>query len=157
MTTGRNSTADTGHGTVMGSQEFMKLRGEMSMKSILQHDERDCGAACLAMIAGYYGYFQSLNAYRELTNTDQDGASAYEIINAASSIGLMGEALSGNIDELLDSLHKNEFNTPFIAHIVTEDNYSHFVVVASINERKLTRSEERRVGKECRSRWSPYH
>ena len=23
--------------------------------------------------------------------------------------------------------------------------------------RKTTRSEERRVGKECRSRWSPYH
>ena len=23
--------------------------------------------------------------------------------------------------------------------------------------RPLTRSEERRVGKECRSRWSPYH
>ena len=23
--------------------------------------------------------------------------------------------------------------------------------------RKLYRSEERRVGKECRSRWSPYH
>ena len=23
--------------------------------------------------------------------------------------------------------------------------------------RSLTRSEERRVGKECRSRWSPYH
>ena len=22
---------------------------------------------------------------------------------------------------------------------------------------ELTRSEERRVGKECRSRWSPYH
>ena len=22
---------------------------------------------------------------------------------------------------------------------------------------KTTRSEERRVGKECRSRWSPYH
>ena len=26
------------------------------------------------------------------------------------------------------------------------------------NDQKLvTRSEERRVGKECRSRWSPYH
>ena len=23
--------------------------------------------------------------------------------------------------------------------------------------KQLTRSEERRVGKECRSRWSPYH
>ena len=35
-------------------------------------------------------------------------------------------------------------------------------VVAAIaahdeNDRLLTRSEERRVGKECRSRWSPYH
>ena len=27
----------------------------------------------------------------------------------------------------------------------------------SNNEKDLTRSEERRVGKECRSRWSPYH
>ena len=25
------------------------------------------------------------------------------------------------------------------------------------NEGDLIRSEERRVGKECRSRWSPYH
>ena len=26
-----------------------------------------------------------------------------------------------------------------------------------INPKRLCRSEERRVGKECRSRWSPYH
>ena len=26
-----------------------------------------------------------------------------------------------------------------------------------LNELYMTRSEERRVGKECRSRWSPYH
>ena len=26
-----------------------------------------------------------------------------------------------------------------------------------LEEQLLTRSEERRVGKECRSRWSPYH
>ena len=24
-------------------------------------------------------------------------------------------------------------------------------------QKKMIRSEERRVGKECRSRWSPYH
>ena len=41
----------------------------------------------------------------------------------------------------------------------------YFVVADSISkwkidnsfERNLSRSEERRVGKECRSRWSPYH
>ncbi len=27
----------------------------------------------------------------------------------------------------------------------------------SFDDEKLVRSEERRVGKECRSRWSPYH
>ena len=36
------------------------------------------------------------------------------------------------------------------------------IVVVDADRRKLdnmsrTRSEERRVGKECRSRWSPYH
>ena len=29
--------------------------------------------------------------------------------------------------------------------------------VANIPNSLLIRSEERRVGKECRSRWSPYH
>jgi len=37
----------------------------------------------------------------------------------------------------------------------------YFLVIAPANrQRKKTeqmRSEERRVGKECRSRWSPYH
>ena len=29
--------------------------------------------------------------------------------------------------------------------------------VANLNNHSNQRSEERRVGKECRSRWSPYH
>ena len=31
------------------------------------------------------------------------------------------------------------------------------VSIGDIRPRQLRRSEERRVGKECRSRWSPYH
>ena len=31
------------------------------------------------------------------------------------------------------------------------------VYVNSGEDKGKTRSEERRVGKECRSRWSPYH
>ena len=30
-------------------------------------------------------------------------------------------------------------------------------VTVKLDERSASRSEERRVGKECRSRWSPYH
>ena len=31
------------------------------------------------------------------------------------------------------------------------------VDLSGVSETMLLRSEERRVGKECRSRWSPYH
>ena len=31
------------------------------------------------------------------------------------------------------------------------------VTILNISKYKFERSEERRVGKECRSRWSPYH
>ena len=35
--------------------------------------------------------------------------------------------------------------------------YETVIECASSSLRHRTRSEERRVGKECRSRWSPYH
>ena len=37
--------------------------------------------------------------------------------------------------------------------------FEHHYTIGSggYSEYKLNRSEERRVGKECRSRWSPYH
>ena len=36
-------------------------------------------------------------------------------------------------------------------------NKSDFVMSSNVYQDRATRSEERRVGKECRSRWSPYH
>ena len=37
------------------------------------------------------------------------------------------------------------------------DAGSNAMVGPNLNEIRPDRSEERRVGKECRSRWSPYH
>ena len=47
------------------------------MKLILQHDERDCGAACLAMLVAHYGKRLPLSRFCELTRTDRSGASLY--------------------------------------------------------------------------------
>src|SRR5260221_14727615 len=46
--------------------------------------------------------------------------------------------------------------TQYVAFI---DNTNGTHVVVGVNEADIVgyRSEERRVGKECRSRWSPYH
>src|SRR5574343_1815413 len=37
------------------------------------------------------------------------------------------------------------------------DELPPFISLTSLTISELKRSEERRVGKECRSRWSPYH
>ena len=42
-----------------------------------------------------------------------------------------------------------------VHEIVAELKAGRMVIL--VDEEGLTRSEERRVGKECRSRWSPYH
>ena len=49
------------------------------------------------------------------------------------------------LDELIPNIHNQGFHC------------MHIALSKSIKEFKPERSEERRVGKECRSRWSPYH
>ena len=45
------------------------------------------------------------------------------------------------------------------SHIITISITTHSLILETISRGfgVLGRSEERRVGKECRSRWSPYH
>src|ERR1019366_7135509 len=45
----------------------------------------------------------------------------------------------------------------FEADRLTAREHAGFVPAVALQSKKLHRSEERRVGKECRSRWSPYH
>ena len=99
------------------------------MKLIKQHDERDCGAACISMIAAHYGLKHPISRYRELTKTDRNGTNLYGLVDAAKKIGLNADALSGNINELLDGINSGEIKLPFTAHIINEDNMLHFVVV----------------------------
>src|SRR2546426_9675085 len=64
--------------------------------------------------------------------------------------------------ELSDRTHPNEFNrfaavTPIVSR---KQSFIHLPAdnqTIRIRPEIFGRSEERRVGKECRSRWSPYH
>nr|WP_178139006.1 hypothetical protein [Enterococcus faecium] len=44
-----------------------------------------------------------------------------------------------------------------LPHVIRNRYRSSFMIVPFFREKMKQRSEERRVGKECRSRWSPYH
>ena len=41
--------------------------------------------------------------------------------------------------------------------LIASENWVSEAVLEAMGSPLTTRSEERRVGKECRSRWSPYH
>ena len=55
-----------------------------------------------------------------------------------------------------DILKKNPFG--LVYNKALTDNVPGKINIRPVSyQNHLTRSEERRVGKECRSRWSPYH
>jgi len=67
---------------------------------IRQMTMTDCGAACLAMVLGYHGRELSLEAVRELTGPGRDGANAKSLLSAARKLGLLGRAVSMDLDRL---------------------------------------------------------
>lgn len=107
------------------------------MKIIFQHDERDCGAACLCMIAWYYGQKLPVSKCRELTKTDRSGTNLYGIIDGAEKIGLQATGLSGNAEELIRGIQQKEVSFPLIAHIISSDEMLHFVVVTDYRHGKF--------------------
>src|SRR2546422_11219615 len=87
----------------------------------------------------------------------EDVARRWVVVDAA---GQPLGRLASRVAQILRGKHKPTF-TPHL-------NGGDFVVIVNAEKVKLTgrkleqkryfrRSEERRVGKECRSRWSPYH
>ena len=58
------------------------------------------------------------------------------------------------LDEILKKLHRE--GVSFVSTGGTQKFIEELGLPCDAVE-DLTRSEERRVGKECRSRWSPYH
>ena len=51
----------------------------------------------------------------------------------------------------------SEKGITLVALVITIVLNSSYLAMERMNKIEKIRSEERRVGKECRSRWSPYH
>ncbi len=90
-----------------------------------QLDETDCGAACLRMIARYYGKFYSLEYLRDLTFVDRQGVSLLGISDAAEAIGLHTLGVRISYERLIDDIP-----LPAIAYW----RQSHFIVVFKANK-----------------------
>ena len=72
------------------------------------------------------------------------------------------KGLGKGLDSLIPDFYDEDFDsnsTKSLEDILNEDSTGENQVdsTSEIDIEELCRSEERRVGKECRSRWSPYH
>lgn len=80
----------------------MSLRSLFGVRTptILQMENSECGAACLAMILAAYGRWETLDTVRDRCGVSRDGVSAADIIEAAEYFGLTARAYRREIDEL---------------------------------------------------------
>ncbi|MDE5056011.1 peptidase domain-containing ABC transporter [Niallia taxi] len=93
---------------------------------ILQHDIKDCGAACLATILRTYGSKVPISKIREYAGTDKNGTNVFGLTQAAEKLGFTAKGVKGDINSL-----KN-IPLPAIAHVVLDNKLLHYVVIHKV-------------------------
>lgn len=106
---------------------------------IKQHDITDCGAACLASVAAYYGLHMSIAKIRQLASTDRKGTNGLGVLEAAEKMGLKAKAVKsikpdGSIN--LEPLYK--IPKPAIAHVIVKNRLAHYVVIYKVEKSHVT-------------------
>jgi ATP-binding cassette subfamily B protein len=89
-----------------------------------QIDERDCGVACLAMVANWYGIQVPLSSLRDVVGTTVSGTTLRAIASAGGHVGLKVQPMKISRDRL------SELALPAIIHWRGD----HWVVLVSVQE-----------------------
>ena len=101
------------------------------IKKIRQHDQADCGAACLVSVAAFHGMLLPLSRVREMASTDRAGTNVMGIIEAAEKMELTARGVKGPFEALPGA------PTPSIAHVILRNRICHFVVLVSCGKHHI--------------------
>ncbi|MDE5414007.1 peptidase domain-containing ABC transporter [Alkalihalobacterium chitinilyticum] len=99
---------------------------------IKQHDEKDCGAACLATISHHYSLKVPITKIREVAGTDKQGTNALGIVKAAEHLGFTAKGVKGDAEAFF-----SDFPLPAIAHVVIDQTLLHYVVIHKITKKQV--------------------
>ena len=99
---------------------------------IKQHDMRDCGAACLASVAGHYGLQLPIAKIRQLCHTDKRGTNALGLIQGLEQMGLNAKGVKASLENLPKA------PLPAIAHTIFKEQYQHYVVIYKVHKGKIS-------------------
>ena len=109
----------------------------MRHKFVRQQGIKDCGVTCLYNIIRYYKGNISIDKLRNLTKTDENGTSIYNIVEASNKLGLKSNAYMCKYNSL------KKIPWPFIAHIKLDEKYDHFIIIKNIKKDKIIEMVER--------------
>lgn len=98
---------------------------------IKQHDFKDCGAACLASVSAHYGLKMPIAKIRQLSHTDTRGTNVLGMVQGLEKMGFNAKGVKGGADAL------TEIPLPAIAHIITKEQYHHYVVIYKVSKGKI--------------------
>jgi ATP-binding cassette subfamily B protein len=99
---------------------------------VKQHDLKDCGPACLAMISKFYGLNMSITKIREMAGTDLEGTNIKGLIEAGEKLGFEVKGVRAK-----DPNDLQEIGFPAIAHTVVDGSLLHYVVIYKIKKSKI--------------------
>lgn len=98
---------------LQGISFYGKVNNSKKYQVVLQQSEEDCGAACLATIAKFYGQNFTISRLRELVGTGQQGTTLLGLKQGAETIGLNARSVRA-ASAILDKLE--EAPLPMIIH-----------------------------------------
>jgi ATP-binding cassette, subfamily B, bacterial CvaB/MchF/RaxB len=111
----------------MNVAEALHLDRGRRLPAFLQTEAAECGLACLAMIARYYGSASDLPALRRRFGLSLKGATLQDLVRIATALELAARPLRLELDEL------GQLATPCILHW----DLNHFVVLRSVTASEI--------------------
>src|SRR5215467_5682264 len=94
---------------------------------IFQTEAAECGLACLAMVAGYYGHRSDLPSLRERFSISLRGTTLAHLLRFAERLELSGRPLRLELEDL------PYLKTPCILHW----DMNHFVVLKKATKKRV--------------------
>ncbi|MEX0963174.1 MAG: peptidase domain-containing ABC transporter [Pseudohongiellaceae bacterium] len=103
------------------------LSSRNRLPMIFQSEVAECGLACLAMIASYYGKYSDLRSLRESLCLPAAGASVGQLLQASQRLDLQGRPLKLDLQDI------GLLTLPALLHWDTD----HFVVLRSVTGKSI--------------------
>lgn len=106
---------------------LLNFGGRRRITPILQAEASECGLACIAMIASYYGYRTDLLTLRARFATSLRGARLQDLMDIAEAVGLVPRPVQVELE------HLHQLQVPSILHW----NMNHFVVLTKVRKKSV--------------------